>query len=73
MFWNDHALPHFHAVYGEHEAIYSIESLLVIRGALPRRASALVLELAQEHRAELLEDWELCRSRQMPNKIQGLA
>ncbi|MBS9720984.1 DUF4160 domain-containing protein [Tianweitania sp. BSSL-BM11] len=73
MFLNDHAPPHFHAVYGEHEAFFAIESLSVIRGALPRRALVLVLEWAQEHRAELLEDWELCRSRQMPNKIQGLA
>jgi hypothetical protein len=72
MFWNDHAPPHFHALYGEHEAVISIETLSVQRGSLPRRAMALVIEWAEEHRAELLEDWELCRSRMIPRKIDPL-
>ena len=25
MFWNEHAPPHFHAQYGEHEAIINIK------------------------------------------------
>ena len=72
MFWNDHGPPHFHALYGEHEAVISIETLGVLRGALPRRAMALVLEWAENHRSELLEDWELCRSRMSPRKIDPL-
>lgn len=36
MFWNDHAPPHFHALYAEHEAIIDIETLKVIRGEMPR-------------------------------------
>jgi hypothetical protein len=48
-------------VYAEHEAIIDIRELRVLRGDLPRRALALVLEWAAEHRAELMEDWELCR------------
>lgn len=39
---------------------------------MPRRALALVLEWAQEHRAELMEDWELCAHNQPPKKIQPL-
>lgn len=72
MFWNDHAPPHFHALYGEHEAVISIETLDVLRGTLPRRAMALVLEWVNEHRPELLEDWELCRFRMMPRRIEPL-
>lgn len=72
MFWNDHDPAHFHALYGEHEATISIETLGVLRGGLPRRALALVLEWAEEHRPELAEDWELCRSRMMPRKIEPL-
>ena len=72
MFWNDHAPPHFHALYGEHEAVISIETLDLLRGDLPRRAMALVLEWAGAHRAELLEDWELCRRRMTPRKIEPL-
>lgn len=73
MFWNDHAPPHFHALYGDDEALIDIRSLDVIEGGLPRRALALVLEWAQEHRAELMEDWELCARKQSPKKIAPLA
>jgi hypothetical protein len=38
--------PHFHAEYAEHEALVAIETLEVVRGELPRRALALVLEWA---------------------------
>ena len=72
MYWNDHAPPHFHALYGEDEAVISLEPLATIRGYLPGRAMNLVVEWANQHRAELEEDWELCRSRQMPNRIDPL-
>ncbi|MDW8327745.1 MAG: DUF4160 domain-containing protein [Anaerolineales bacterium] len=44
MYYNDHLPAHFHAEYGEHEAVYVIETLETLRGELPRRAHALVLE-----------------------------
>jgi hypothetical protein len=49
---------HFHAIYGEYEALIEIETLLVFRGSLPRRALALVLEWAAMHRVELRDDWQ---------------
>lgn len=73
MFWDDHAPPHFHALYAEHEALIDIRTLQVIEGSLPRRAMALVLEWAQEHREELNEDWELCARNQSPKKIPPLS
>ena len=42
MYFNDHAPPHFHATYGEHEAVYMIETLEILRGQLPRRAHGMV-------------------------------
>jgi hypothetical protein len=44
MFYNDHIPSHFHAEYGEFEALIEIETLDVYRGMLPRRALVLVLE-----------------------------
>ena len=72
MFWSDHAPPHFHALYAEYEALIDINSLVVLEGEMPRRALALVLEWAHEHRTELMEDWELCARNQSPKKIQPL-
>jgi hypothetical protein len=61
MYHNDHAPPHFHAAYGEFEAQIGIESLAILRGGLPRRALALVLEWGSIHREELRRDWDLAR------------
>ena len=72
MFWDEHAPPHFHALYGEYEALVDIRTMEVLRGSLPRRAMALVLEWANEHRTELIEDWELCTQKQLPRKIAPL-
>jgi hypothetical protein len=72
MFWQDHAPPHFHALYGEAEVLIDIRTLEVLEGKLPRRALALVLEWATEHRAELMEDWNLCAANQHPRKIEPL-
>ena len=47
MFWNEHAPPHFHANYGEHEALIDIQKLEVMRGKLPRRATSLILDWAE--------------------------
>jgi hypothetical protein len=61
LFYADHAPPHFHARYGEYEALLGIDSLLVLRGELPGRALALVLEWARLHQDELRADWEHAR------------
>jgi hypothetical protein len=72
MFWREHAPPHFHAIYGEHEALIDIRTLEVMQGRLPKRALAMVLEWAAQHRPELMEDWILCQSRQLPKTIEPL-
>ena len=72
MFWREHNPPHFHALYGEHEALIDIRELRVMRGSLPRRAMALVLEWAAEHREELTENWNLCSQLKHPKPIQPL-
>jgi hypothetical protein len=64
--------PHFHALYAEHEALIDLRDFSVIRGSLPRRAMALVLEWATDHREELMEDWNLCSRMQTPRAIEPL-
>ena len=72
IYWHDHPPPHFHALYGEHEALIDMRSLEVMEGGPPRRALALVLEWAGLHRSELLEDWHLCPRRLQPRTIAPL-
>ncbi|MEO8030705.1 MAG: DUF4160 domain-containing protein [Gemmatimonadota bacterium] len=61
MYFNDHAPPHFHARYGDHESAIAIDTLGPLWGDLPQRALALVLEWAVQHREELSADWERAR------------
>ena len=72
MFWNDHAPPHFHCQYGDYEAIVNIQTLELMEGKMPRRAENLILDWAELHQAELLEDWKLCEDKQQPKPIAPL-
>jgi Domain of unknown function (DUF4160) len=72
MFFNDHAPPHFHAEYGEFKAVVNIQDLTVMEGNLPRRAQQLVLDWAELHQEELLEDWRLCMAKEQPKPIAPL-
>ena len=60
IFYSEHGIAHFHAVYGEHEISVEVESGR-IHGQFPARALRLVLEWAELHKGELLENWELAR------------
>jgi len=73
MFFVDHAPAHFHALYGGFQATIDIERLRILEGDLPRRALELVLDWAELHKAELLENWFRCRHKQQPHKIEPLA
>ena len=72
MYWDEHVLPHFHAIYGEYQASIDVRTLTLMEGMLPRRAIQLVLDWAELHQAELLEDWDLCQDKQMPRPIEPL-
>lgn len=72
MFWNDHPPPHFHARYGSYAARINIENAAIISGSLPRTAERLVLEWANLHKSDLMENWLLCEHRQPPIKIEPL-
>ncbi|MEX2599378.1 MAG: DUF4160 domain-containing protein [Dehalococcoidia bacterium] len=62
MYFNDHDPAHFHAAYGNDEALIAIDTLSVYRGSLPRRALGLVLEWADLHRNQLQRNWEHARA-----------
>ncbi|GAM08587.1 hypothetical protein OR1_00859 [Geobacter sp. OR-1] len=72
MFFNEHSPPHFHAEYSEFKAVIDIRTFEVIEGKLPRRALELVLDWAELHQTELMEDWELCRKHVEPRPIEPL-
>ena len=72
MFFNDHAPPHFHVQYAEYKATIDIQKLEINDGELPRRAKELVLDWAELHQQELLDDWQLCMNKLQPKPIAPL-
>ena len=72
IYYDDHAPFNFHVYYGEEAATVDIETLRVRSGRVSRRALALVLEWAADHRDELFEDWRLAETHQPLNPIDPL-
>ncbi len=72
IYYSDHAPPHFHALYQEHEAKIDIEKLDIISGHLPRRALGLVLDWAELHQQGLRDNWVRAEQRRMLNTIKPL-
>jgi hypothetical protein len=67
MYYRDHPPPHFHAIYGEHEATIAIETGQV-SGFLPARVLGLVQEWRALHQAELADAWTLAVAQKpLPN------
>ena len=67
-----HHVPHFHAYYQEHVAIFAIEPVELISGSLPQRQQRLVEAWAELHEGELLSDWELLQRGKRPAQIEPL-
>ena len=72
MYFDDHAPPHFHAVYGNEEMQIGILPIKILEGDAPKRVKSMVLEWAALHQTELLADWERCHNSQAPLPIEPL-
>lgn len=64
-----HHRPHFHAYYQSAAAVYSLDDIELIGGNLPRKQKRLVEAWAELHQEELLENWNLLQSGNLPIKI----
>ena len=67
----EHNPPHFHAYYGDYDAVFAIDTLEVLSGKLPPRIKGLVVEWAELHKTELKKNWELLKKDKF-NKIKPL-
>lgn len=59
MYFNDHNPPHFHVRYEDFRAVFGIDPLELREGELPARVTGLVMEWAEMHQAELMENWTM--------------
>ena len=63
---SEHGVPHFHAVYGEFNGVFAIETLEMIEGDLPVRSQKLVKEWGSQYQSELLRMWQNNEFKQLP-------
>jgi hypothetical protein len=72
MYFRDHDPPHFHATYGEHEALVSIQGAVILNGKLPAHTARLVKDWAMARQAQLRDNWQRARAGEPLEKIAGL-
>ncbi|CAN1211690.1 Transcriptional regulator [Tumidithrix helvetica PCC 7403] len=72
MYYNDHLPPHFHVRYNQQKALIRISPPSLLAGELSTKVTNLVIEWANLHQVELLENWELTTKNQPLKMIQPL-
>ena len=71
MYYDDHNLPHFHAFFGEYEAIFNFEGGK-IDGEMPNSKIKLITAWALIHREDLMANWELAKDNEKLYNINPL-
>ncbi|MEI6328200.1 MAG: DUF4160 domain-containing protein [Pseudanabaena sp. ELA645] len=59
MYYDGHLPPHFHVRCNGQKALIRISLASLLAGEKPSKVEKLVVEWANLHQAELLENWEL--------------
>ena len=68
---NEHNPPHFHAFYGEEEAVFDFNGLL-IKGKFSKRNIKLISAWCEIHYDELIANWTLAENGESLFKIEPL-
>jgi len=66
MYFKEHGVPHFHALYGEYNAIFKIDTMEMIEGDLPNRAHKMIKEWGKMYKNELIEIWNTQKIKKLP-------
>ena len=74
MNWKDTGqlnAPHFHAFYGEHEAVFDLDGE-IIAGSFPKKQSAFIKAWALLHEDDLAANWSLAVNGEETFRIEPL-
>lgn len=66
MYFKEHGVPHFHAIYGEFNGVFNLKTLEMIEGDMPSRAMKMVKDWAKKYNSDLMEMWKTQKYRQLP-------
>lgn len=71
MNFADNHPPHFHAWYDDYKCIVNINDGIV-KGEMPGLALRMVLEWIEDHRKELMDNWEKTQKGEPLGNIEPL-
>lgn len=71
MFNDEHSPPHFHAQYGEHQALFGFDGE-ILEGTFPKKQTRLVQAWTELHCEELQANWQLIEAGEQLFKIEPL-
>lgn len=71
MYYEDHQPPHFHAYYGDYEAVFDFSGEL-IQGEMPKKQQKLIDAWCVIHSDELIANWKLSQENESVFKIEPL-
>lgn len=63
---SEHGIPHFHAMYGEYNGVFAIETLEMMVGDLPKRSQRFIREWASQYQNDLLQMWQSNEFKKLP-------
>lgn len=66
MYFREHGVPHFHAIYAEFNGVFDVNTLEMIEGDLPPRAQRLVHDWAERYKDELQRMWDTQDFKKLP-------
>ena len=66
FFRGEHNPPHIHAVYGEYNGLFAIETMEMIEGDLSNRVQKLVKEWGDQYKEELMQMWDSKTLKKLP-------
>ncbi len=72
IYFDDHPPSHFHAEYGEHEAVFSIKNGDMINGNLPKTAKKLVSKWYVLQKDNIFKAWEQIQNDEVFDKVPPL-
>jgi len=68
---NEHNPPHFHAYYGDYEAIFSFDGEIT-DGKMPRKQTRLIQAWTEIHYEEIEANWKLAMNEEPIYRIEPL-
>ncbi|MCX6579843.1 MAG: DUF4160 domain-containing protein [Candidatus Aminicenantes bacterium] len=66
MYFKEHGVPHFHAIYGDYNGVFNVKTLEMIEGDMPARAIRMIKSWAKAYNMELMEMWKTQQYIQLP-------